>query len=117
AMVTTPSTMLEVAIPNITGDMFEAQEEECENVCIRALRFKETFTVSVGEVMYDTHHFLANIDSNGQVIFDESEPATLFLKESLTGTRLSISLNKIAVTCFGSSRKGVCTNYAATARH
>jgi hypothetical protein len=113
ALLTGPAQMQEVELPEISAAALKAPKEACdEDYCFKALEFQEVPTIMVGDIMYETHRFLFRVDSEGRMILDEEAPATLTLRESLT--RTSLSLNRRNISCFGSSSKGICTNYAVT---
>ncbi|NQY99565.1 MAG: hypothetical protein HRT45_02725 [Bdellovibrionales bacterium] len=117
ALVTNPAQIHEVNLPELTRETFKQPKEACEGICYRALEFQEEQVIMVGEMMYTTHRFVVKVDSNGDLILNEDEPATLHLRESLTNTSLSISLNGRSISCFGISSKNLCTRFAVTDRY
>ena len=117
ALLKNSAETVEVQLPNFTRSTFKPLEEPCEEVCYRALEFKNPLQITVGEVAYDSHRFVVKVDPQGELVIDENEPATLHLQEVLTKTALTFSLNGRSVSCFGSHSKSFCTNFAILERY
>lgn len=116
-MLNGPAQIYAVELPQITQDNLVVPDETCEEACYRVVRFQQSFSVSVGELEYLSHRFIVKVDSSGRMVIRGDEPATLYLKESKTGTLLTIALNGRTMSCFGSSTKGVCTHFSVVARY